>query len=88
VVRKEKGFDTADLTGAEIDDLRPHVYRWSAQENASAGYHQIDDTYHLTREGRPIVDDGATHEAVYIIRNPLDVAPSIAAHMGTAIARM
>jgi hypothetical protein len=86
------GFDTADLTGAEIDDLRPHVYRWSAQENASTGYHKIHDAYHLTREGRPIIDDAATRGAVYIIRNPLDVAPSFAAHMGTdidtAIARM
>ena len=86
------GVDTADLTQTEIEDLRPHVYRWSARENPETGYHKIHDAYRMTREGRPVVDDEATRGAVYIIRNPLDVAPSYAAHNGTdidtAIARM
>lgn len=86
------GFDTADLTQTEIEDLRPDVYRWSAAENPDTGYHKIHDAYRKTRDGRPIVDDEATRGAVYIIRNPLDVAPSLAAHNGsdidTAIARM
>lgn len=86
------GFDTADLTQEEIEALRPHVYRWTAAETAATGYHKIHDAYRMTREGRPITDDAATRGAVYILRNPLDVAPSLAAHSGTdidtAIARM
>lgn len=81
------GFDTADLTQTEIEDLRPYVYRWSAQEAPETGYHKIHDAYRMTREGRPVVDDAATRGAVYIIRNPLDVAPSYAAHNGSGIDR-
>ena len=79
------GFDTADLTQTEIEDLRPHVYRWSAAEIAETGYHKIHDAYRMTRDGRPLVDDEATRGAVYIIRNPLDVAPSYAAHNGLSV---
>lgn len=79
------GFDTADLTQTEIEDLRPHVYRWSAREYPETSYHKIHDAYRMTREGRPVVDDEASRGAVYIIRNPLDVAPSYAAHNGTDI---
>ena len=86
------GFDTADLTQAEIEDLRPHVYRWSAQEIPGIGYHKIHDAYRMTSDGQPIVGREATRGAVYILRNPLDVASSYAAHNGTdidtAIARM
>lgn len=79
------GFDTADLTQAEIEDLRPHVYRWSAAEASETGYHKIHDAYRMTSDGHPIVGKEATRGAIYIIRNPLDVASSYAAHNGTDI---
>jgi len=81
------GFDTSDLTQAEIENLRPHVYRWSAGQGTEPAYHKIHDAYRLTGEGQPIIDTEATRGAVYIIRNPLDVAPSYAAHNGTGIDR-
>lgn len=80
------GVDTADLTQDEIEALRPRVYRWSLQYEG-VGYHKIHDAFTLTSEGRPLVDDLATLGAVYILRNPLDVAPSLANHSGLELGK-
>ncbi|WP_295393066.1 sulfotransferase domain-containing protein [uncultured Thiodictyon sp.] len=87
------GFDTAELTPEEVERLRPAVYRWSLQdEGAAIGYHKIHDAYTLTADGEPLVSREATLGALYLIRNPLDVAPSAANHwhctVEEAIARM
>ncbi len=78
------GFDTSDLTQEEITNLRPEVYRWKLA-GGEVGYHKIHDAYTMTPEGRPLVDDIATVGALYILRNPLDVAPSYANHKGVGI---
>lgn len=78
------GFDTSDLRQDEIENLRPHVYRWTHRSDEIA-YHKIHDAYTYTVEGRPLVDDVATLGALYIIRNPLDVAPSYANHRNSSI---
>lgn len=78
------GFDTADLRQDEIENLRPEVYRWTSTE-AETGFHKIHDAYRITVSGRPLVDDVATRGAIYVIRNPLDVAPSYANHRGCSI---
>lgn len=70
------GFDTAELTPDEVERLRPVVYRWSAEHEEDIGYHKIHDAYTLTRDGVPIVSREATLGALYIIRNPLDIAVS------------
>lgn len=71
------GFDTADLTHDEIERLRPDVYGWSKHDK-EIGYHKIHDAYSLTQDGEPLVGREATLGALYIIRNPLDVAVSTA----------
>lgn len=85
------GFDTADLIPDEIDDLRPSVYRWSTREEDIA-YHKIHDAYTFTSSQKPLVSREATLGALYLLRNPLDVAPSAANHwhctIDTAIERM
>ncbi len=85
------GFDTSDLTQDEVMRLRPSVYRWTAAQGAS-GYHKIHDAYSLTPDGVPLIGDRTTRAVIYLLRNPLDVAPSLAYHLGTdmdtAIARM
>ncbi|OWY14197.1 sulfotransferase [Thioclava sp. JM3] len=78
------GFDTADLTQAEVQSLRPQVYRWASRDDA-VGYHKIHDAYSCDDDGRPLVDDLATLGAIYLVRNPLDVAPSLANHNGIDI---
>lgn len=85
------GFDTAELYPDEVDCLRPAVYRWSLH-NAEVGYHKIHDAYTLTQADEPLVGREATLAALYIVRNPLDVAPSAANHwhlsLDETIARM
>lgn len=73
------GFDTAELDPDEVDRLRPAVYRWSQRDQA-IGYHKIHDAYTHTPEGEPLVSREGTLGALYILRNPLDVAPSAAHH--------
>lgn len=73
------GFDTAELDLDEVDRLRPAVYRWSLKDEA-CGYHKIHDAYTYTADGEPLVSQEATLGALYIVRNPLDVAPSYANH--------
>jgi hypothetical protein len=74
------GFDTADLTQDEIDRLRPEVYRWSGKSRAKIGYRKIHDAYTMSASGEPLIPHEGTLGAVYVVRNPLDVAPSYAHH--------
>ncbi|HZX32077.1 MAG TPA: sulfotransferase domain-containing protein [Rhodocyclaceae bacterium] len=78
------GFDTADLDGDEVERLRPEVYRWSSRDGET-GYHKIHDAYTYTADGEPVVSREATRGALYILRNPLDVAPSFANHIGLSL---
>jgi hypothetical protein len=78
------GFDTAELDPDEVDRLRPVVYRWSARHE-EIGYHKIHDAYTVLPQGEPLVSRDATLGALYLLRNPLDVAPSYANHNHSSI---
>jgi aryl sulfotransferase len=80
------GFDTADLDAAEVERLRPQVYDWAASEpDAEPAYVKIHDALLNTVEGVPLIGTRATRGALYIVRNPLDVAGSAANHWGVDI---
>ncbi|GAB3430690.1 sulfotransferase domain-containing protein [Massilia solisilvae] len=85
------GFDTADLGHDETERVRPAVYDWSSRQPAPT-YHKIHDAFIHTVDAEPLVGRAGTLGALYILRNPLDVAPSFANHLGKsidhAIARM
>ena len=74
------GFDTADLDRGEVARLRPAVYGFASERLRSFAYHKIHDACHRVDGGQWIVDAGATAGALYLIRNPLDVAISYANH--------
>lgn len=78
------GFDTAELHPDEVERLRPSVYRWALHDD-ELGYHKIHDAYTLTVDNEPIVSTEGTRGALYILRNPLDVAPSAANHWHLSI---
>lgn len=69
------GFDSAELSETEVEMLRPEVCRWSLRSEET-GYYGIHDAY--MPNGTPLVSREATNGVVYIIRNPLDVAVSLA----------
>jgi hypothetical protein len=79
------GFPTADLLPHEIDVVRPAVYASSAAARADAGYHKIHDAYNRLPDGRPVFGGAGVAGALYILRNPLDVASSAAAHWHCSI---
>lgn len=82
------GFDSADLRPDEIEKLRPTVYRWTAQqETTQVGYHKIHDAFTYLPGGEPMISLSATLGALYIIRNPLDVAISASHHWGCTLER-
>ncbi|NJK96875.1 MAG: sulfotransferase domain-containing protein, partial [Bacteroidales bacterium] len=68
------GLSSSDLTPAEIENLRPFVYRYIARNSTEIIFHKIHDAYTLTSEGVALVPAEATRCAIYFVRNPLDVA--------------
>ncbi|MEY3758996.1 MAG: hypothetical protein RIR39_487 [Pseudomonadota bacterium] len=78
------GFDTAELHPDEVERLRPYIYRWALQDT-EIGYHKIHDAYTFTSDNEPLVSRDGTLGALYILRNPLDVAPSAANHWDLSI---
>ncbi|MGB0720802.1 MAG: sulfotransferase domain-containing protein [Gammaproteobacteria bacterium] len=78
------GFDTADLRADEIETLRPAVYAWERHSHR-IGYHKIHDAYGQLADGAPLVSNAGTLGALYIVRNPLDIAISLARHNDQSI---
>ena len=88
------GLEASDLTADEIDALRPAVYARAAAASRAPEprLHKIHDAFTTPADGRPVIPVDATRGAIYFVRNPLDVAVSLAHHsasdVDTAIARM
>lgn len=73
--------DSSNLTHAEIDDLRPdfHDIHFGAGESRTDGMPQlckVHDLWFRTSTGRPVFDRNHTHAAIYLLRDPRDVAVS------------
>lgn len=77
-------FDTADLSADEAEALRPAVYRWSLRR-AEPTLFKIHDAWLRTAGGEPLTGAAGTLGAIYLVRNPLDVAPSYACHRGCSL---
>jgi hypothetical protein len=74
------GISAADLTPTEIACLRPALYEQLAAESAEPLFMKVHDAYTYTPQGIPLLAKAATQGAIYLIRNPLDVAVSLAHH--------
>lgn len=73
------GRDAEQLSPEEIARLRPQIHQWFA---ASAKQDVFVKTHNAVCvvEGAPIITPAATAGAIYVVRNPLDVAVSFAHH--------
>lgn len=78
------GYASADLSADEIDRLRPAIYRWTLRQPGVATI-KTHEAWTLTAGGEPLLGREATLGAVYLVRNPLDVAVSAAAHWGCSL---
>jgi hypothetical protein len=81
------GVESSDLTPDEIDCLQPDMYRQIAEERDRTLFIKIHDALTYTSEGRLHIPEDVTTGAIYLIRNPLDVAVSFAHHSGASIDR-
>lgn len=79
------GIDASDLSHDEYDELRPDVYRQLAQQSGDVVFVKIHDANVRTASGTPLVPPDSTRSAIYLVRNPLDVAPSLARHAGWSL---
>jgi hypothetical protein len=82
------GVDASDLLPDEIDRLRPRVYEAVAAASTRTAFVKVHDAWLATPSGEPLLPPGATRCAIYIVRNPLDVAVSFAFHIGTSFDRI
>ena len=74
------GVESALCTDDEVDALRPEAYRECARQAAEEGVPLLlckaHDAMHKTSAGEPLFPVDATVGAIYLVRNPLDVAVS------------
>lgn len=73
------GKKADELTPEDITRLRPKIHEWFAN---SRGEDVFVKTHNLITkvDGCPLITPSATAGAVYVVRNPLDVAVSFAHH--------
>jgi aryl sulfotransferase len=79
------GVEASSLDQATVDRLRPEVYRRIATASEESSFIKVHDAWVRTDTGQPMFPSDVTSGVVYIIRNPLDVAPSVAHHYGESL---
>ncbi len=88
-------LDSGLLTFDEIDRLRPRVYQSPPEDDdgtedeprlAGVRFIKVHDAYLTSSDGAPLLGGGeACPRAIVIVRDPRDVAPSLASHNGGSI---
>lgn len=79
------GMAFEDCTGDELDSLIPAFLRMHLAMSAPARrpcllYRKVHCAYVANRAGEPLLPEDVTAGAVYVVRNPLDVAVAWALH--------
>ena len=81
------GLSSSDLTFSEVQRLRPLMYERLAAELPPPAFVKVHDACIRTGAG-PLFPRNATAAAIYLVRNPLDVAPSYAHHQQWPVDRI
>lgn len=81
------GVESSDLSPEDIEELRPHVYRQMAQHLHEPSFFKVHDALTRNPSGDWLFPPEVTGAAIYLIRNPLDVAVSYAHHGGDSVAK-
>ena len=74
------GIPSSDMTGAELLRHRPRFHELLAAELPRPTFVKVHEAC-LRTAGGPLFPRAATAGAVYLVRNPLDVAVSLAHHL-------
>ncbi len=80
------GLKTEELTDEKIAELRPKVHQWMAH---SRGTDVFVKTHNVIARvgGTPLITPAATAGAIYVVRNPFDVAISFSHHYQVTLDR-
>lgn len=78
-------ISSAEMTAAELLPYRALLHRQMAAETAAPFFVKTHDQYACAANGTALFPADASRAAVYIVRNPLDVALSFAHHSQHAI---
>ena len=73
------GKPAAEMTPEEFHALRPRLHAWFAQSSPDNPFVKTHNAC-VSVEGQPLITPTATAAAIYVLRNPLDVAVSFAHH--------
>ena len=76
------GLPSSDLTPAEIMAVQPHVYEMLISEEPKRHFIKVHDAQRRLADERWLFPPSVSGVAIYLIRNPLDVAVSLAFHDG------
>lgn len=68
------GLASCTLSHAAIEESRARLYRTLAAGSDRPLYLKIHDAYTRRSDGEPLLPTDATRAAIYVLRNPLDVA--------------
>ena len=77
--------DSRDLYDEEAKLMIADVYRSLACDGDKMRIVKVHDAFEADNEGNSIIPEDVTHGALYFIRNPLDIAGSLANHMHSSI---
>lgn len=78
-------IESRDLYDEEAKQMVADVYRYLALEREKLNIIKIHDAFETDQAGQNLVPEDATHCALYFIRNPLDIAGSLANHNHSGI---
>jgi hypothetical protein len=78
------GKDPREVDRAEIAAIRPRVQEKIAEKTDGLSFVKTHNALMMDR-GIPTINSAVTSGAIYIVRNPLDVAISYSHHMGQSI---
>jgi len=79
------GLDTLDFTDDELDRLRAEVYSWYASSCSDADFHKTHEALEAFGCVNAALDNSAISGAVYIVRNPIAVASSLADFLDVSV---
>ena len=76
-------LDSGLLPHVDVERLRPRIYERIAAETRTQRWIKVHDAYTLTDAGEPMLGRGRA--AIYLARDPRDVAVSLAHHNSTSL---
>ncbi len=78
------GKKAEDITPEDIVTLRPRIHDWFATSRGDTVFVKTHNACALA-DGQPLITPSATAGAIYVIRNPFDVAVSFTHHLQAPI---